>query len=128
MEPVYCCAKLLTVVARFPQRGAEEASLHCIHLTFFAPFRSVSALFGLFGLCRFLGNKTQLNTHTTCMCMQVHANQLQVHVGISAVVTGQRALGIGQKSRPQLCKSALQCGFFRCMTSITCNFLGIPVK
>lgn len=49
MEPVYCCAKLLTAERKSrcpvpPEGEVEEVSLHCIHLTFFGLF---SVCFGL---------------------------------------------------------------------------------
>lgn len=78
-----------------PPRGGSGggfASLHSLDILrpLFGLFRPYSESFGSAGFW-----PTQHNSHTTCMCMHVHANQLQEHVGISAVVTGQRVLSIG---------------------------------
>lgn len=75
MEPVYCCAKLLTAKRKsrcpFPPdgEGEEEVSLHCIHLTFFGLF-SVC-----FGLIRNLSALPVFGQHNTTQ----HAYDLQVH-------------------------------------------------
>lgn len=83
----------------------------------FASLHSLDILRPLFGLFRpyseSLGSAGFLSTqYHTCMCMHVHANQLQVHVGISVVVTGQRALGIGQRAAHNCASPHYNAAFF----------------
>lgn len=103
--------------------GGGFASLHSLDILrpLFGLFRPYSESLGSAGFWATQYHTTRIRL--ACACKS--ASSACWHFSCGHWAEGTRYWA---KSRPQLCKSALQCSFFRRMTGITCNFRGIPVK